>query len=270
MTGPESNATEVPLEGGANSQAVRVGQTVHRLGGPWSPAVLDLLRHLEQQGFDGAPRAVGFDARGREVLSYVDGEAAAALPDPGAGVVAGDHWVWRDDVLVSLGSLVRAYHDAAATFPWAGRHWQLDVRQPVETICHNDISPWNVVLRAGAPVALIDWESAAPGPRAWDLGYLAWRWVPFLTEERARAAGLPTTVAEKARRLRVLLTSYGVEPDVELLHIAIERMRQYLDHLWGLVAAGSEWQVRLARDGLLDDLAREIVWVEEHAEELTA
>lgn len=255
---------EIPLAGGSHSEVVRVGQTVRRVGRPWSPAVLDLLRHLEDEGFGGVPRTRGFDDQGREVLSYVDGEVAVSLPEVDAGPVPTDHWVRRDVVLVNLGALVRAYHDAAATFPWTGREWQVEVRQPVETVCHNDLSPGNVVLRAGVPVALIDWESAAPGPRAWDLGYAAWRWVPFWPEERCRAAALPTSITEKARRFRLLLEAYGLEPDVGIVRTGIERMQQYLDHLRKRVAEGSDWEVRLARRGLLDELALEIAWVKEH------
>jgi hypothetical protein len=257
---------EIPLDGGSHSSVVRVGRTVRRVSHPWSSAVLDLLRHLEREDFGGAPRALGFDDQGREVLTYVEGEVGVGLPEADAGPVRdAAHWVWRDDVLVRLGALVRAYHDAAATFPWAGRAWQVEVRQPVETVCHNDLSPWNTVFRAGVPVALIDWESAAPGPRAWDLGYAAWRWVPLWHEERCRAAGLPASIAEKARRFRLLLDAYGVEPDVGIVRTGIERMRQFLDHLRKLVAAGSEWEVGLARRGFLDELALEISWVEEHA-----
>lgn len=259
---------EIPLDGGSHSAAVRVGRTVRRKGGSWSPAVLDLLRHLEGAGFTGAPRALGFDDQGREMLSYLDGEVGAGLPEGDADLVPDDHWVWRDDVLVHLGALVRAFHDAAATFPGTDREWQLDVRQPVETICHNDLAPWNVIFRAGLPVALIDWEAAAPGPRAWDLGFLAWRWVPFWTEERCRTVGLPTGLAEKARRFRLLLDGYGIEPDVDILRTGIERMRQFQDHLWRLVAEGSEWEVGLARRGVLDELAREIAWVDQHADQL--
>jgi len=35
--------------------------------------------------------------------------------------------------------------------------------------------------------------------------------------------------------------------------------------MWRLVADGSEWEVELARRGVLDELALEIAWVEEHA-----
>src|SRR4051812_2221884 len=38
---------------------VPVGRTVRRKAYSWSPAVLDLLGHLEREGFAGAPRALG-------------------------------------------------------------------------------------------------------------------------------------------------------------------------------------------------------------------
>jgi hypothetical protein len=259
---------EVPLDGGSHSEAVRVDGTVRRLGRPWSSATLDLLRHLERAGFAGAPRALGVDERGREVLTYVDGGSAARLPEPGAGPVPDDHWARRDDVLVQLGRLLRVAHDAAASFPSSDRVWQVPTRHPVETVCHNDVSPGNVVLRDGVPVALIDWEAAAPGPRAWDLGYAAWHWVPFWSAERSGAAGLPAGIAEKARRYRLLLDGYGVETNIDALRTGIERMRQYLAHLRRLVADGSEWEVRNAGRGVLDDFARDIAWVEEHARDL--
>lgn len=39
-----------------------------------------------------------------------------------------------------------------------------------ETVCHNELFSWNTVFRSGVPVAFIDWDTAAPGPRAWDQG----------------------------------------------------------------------------------------------------
>ena len=212
---------------------------------------------------------MGFDDHGREVATYVEGEVGLKLPDADEGPVRDvSHWVWRDDVLVSLGILLRDYHDAAATFPWAGRTWQVPVRHPVETICHNDLAPANVIFRAGLPVALIDWEAAAPGPRAQDLGFAAWRWVPFWSDERCRAAGLPAGAAEKASRLRMFLDAYGAAANLAFMRTAVERMRQFLDHLTELAAAGSEWEVRLTDRGVLSELEAEIVWVEQHAAEL--
>lgn len=249
---------------------VRVGQTVRRTSYFWSPAVLDLLRHLESEGFAGAPRALGFDDQGREVLTYIEGEVGRGettfIPDQGGrfGIPRPD-FVWRDGVLVHLGALIRAYHDAAATFPWAGREWCYAARQPVETICHNELFPQNTVFREGVPVALIDWDTAAPGPRAWDLGAVAWRWVPFWRDEKCCAHGLPTGVAGKARRFRLLLDAYGVEPDIGIVRAGIERVSEFLGHQRQAAAEGSVWEVELDRRGALDESALDIAWMEEHA-----
>jgi thiamine kinase-like enzyme len=163
-----------------------------------------------------------------------------------------------------LGALIRTYHDAAASFPWTGREWLLETRQPVETVCHNEVFPWNTVFRAGVPVAFIDWDTAAPGPRAWDLGFIAWHWVPFWHDELAQAAGLPIGVAEKSRRFRLLLDAYGIKPDINIVHAGIERMQGFLAHMRKFAADGSEWEMAMAQRGVFDEMALSIDWVNEH------
>src|SRR5690606_36649810 len=106
---------EIPLRGGNTSTVVRVGDTVSRNTGPWTPAVHSLLRHLEAVGFTGAPRALGFDERGREVLSYLEGEC-------GAYPLAG-HWV-TDEALAAVATMLRRFHDAQYGFrPQPGAVW---------------------------------------------------------------------------------------------------------------------------------------------------
>lgn len=58
---------EERLEGGYRDGAVRVGDNVHRLAGPWTPSVHALLCYLADREFTGAPRPLGFDEQGREV-----------------------------------------------------------------------------------------------------------------------------------------------------------------------------------------------------------
>ena len=64
-----------------------------------------MLKHLEAVGFDGAPRFLGVDDRGREILSYIPGEVAGRPRPP---------WIADEDRMISLARLVRAYADAAA------------------------------------------------------------------------------------------------------------------------------------------------------------
>ena len=76
---------EIPLPGGDVTEGVvRLGDTVRRPLGDHSAQVHLVLRHLEASGFDGAPRLLGVDDRGREILTFVDGEVAGRpWPSPG-------------------------------------------------------------------------------------------------------------------------------------------------------------------------------------------
>ena len=56
-------------------------------------AVRDLLLHLESVGFDGAPRYLGTDDLGREVLTWIDGDVHSAVPA----------WAMTDRALTDLG-----------------------------------------------------------------------------------------------------------------------------------------------------------------------
>ena len=64
---------ELKLLGGLAPGIVRVGDTVRRPLHRNSEFVHALLRHFEAVGFDGAPRLLGIDEQGREILSYIDG-----------------------------------------------------------------------------------------------------------------------------------------------------------------------------------------------------
>src|SRR4051794_1875380 len=145
---------EVPLEGGrVTTGIVRVGDTVRRPAGPWTPAVQAFLRHLEAQGFAGAPRALGTDEQGREGLSYVPGitlwpHAIDLLDD--------------DRNIARVGRLVRDLHDASASFVLpAGCTLGHYANDPVggPLVAHNDLGPWNIVVDAERDSwAIIDWD----------------------------------------------------------------------------------------------------------------
>lgn len=64
------------------SRARRKRDVVVRRGGPWSFAVLALLRHYEAVGFDGAPRVVepGLTAEGEELVTFLPGSSPTRVP----------------------------------------------------------------------------------------------------------------------------------------------------------------------------------------------
>jgi hypothetical protein len=252
---------EIRFADGNLSDVVRVGDTVRRVPGPWSPAVHALLRHLEAVGFDGAPRFLGIDARGREVLSYVEGETVRPdIPE------------WSEALLAGVGRLLRRYHDAVAGFvPPSDAAWQVGVGAPAagEVVCHNDAGPWNVVVRDGAPIALIDWDLAAPGPRAWDLAYALWRWVPLYQSgslgSLTRDFGTP---AEQGRRARVLCDAYGLAERAGLVELVERRIRAVHDTLAARAAAGEPAWVRMWQEGHGTESAANVAYLRRHRDDI--
>jgi hypothetical protein len=233
MSDPGSDPGGEVLRGGVNVVR-RVGDTVRRPVGPWTPAVHALLRHVAAAGFTGAPRVHGIDAGGREILDFLPGEVGDAAPAGEAAVAA-------------AGRLLRAYHDATAGFvaPPDAR-WYLPPREPAEVICHGDAATYNCVFRGGLPVAWIDFDTAHPGPRVWDAAYTAYRFVPL-----SAGGGAGGEVRARAARLREFLDGYGdgLGGPARVLDVAAERLRTLVDHMRRRAAAGDEAFRRHLADG---------------------
>ena len=195
---------EITLGGNLND-AVRIGNTVHRTAGPYTPAVHALLRYLERAGYP-APRVVGMDAQGREVLRFIEGEAHSGTLEP-----LPDH-VMADAHVEEAGRLLRRYHDAVADFrPAPNAHWRLVAPTAYEVICHNDWSPWNALMRNGRLEVMLDWDLAGPGTRLWDIANAAYCWAPLFTSH------FDLEISERARRLRSFLDAYGLDDRSDLL-----------------------------------------------------
>jgi aminoglycoside phosphotransferase (APT) family kinase protein len=204
---------EIPLTGGTVSTPVRVGDTVRRPLERWSPAVHDLLRHLERVGFDAAPKLLGIDDRRREVLTWIEG-TPATRPWPIE--------LRADAGLAALGRLLRRFHDAVASYqPAPDAEWFIGRRplRPGELVCHGDLGPWNVLWRGGGPVALLDWDFAEPALPVRDLGQLAFFVVPMRDDAHCVECGFDTA-PDRAHRLRVLCDAYGHDDTDEVVDAA--------------------------------------------------
>jgi aminoglycoside phosphotransferase (APT) family kinase protein len=120
-------------------------------------------------------------------------------------------WIWDDAVLVAATALLRRFHDATVDFRPVGAHWRLAAHEPAEVVCHNDYAPYNLVFDGRALAGAIDFDTASPGPRTWDLAYLAYRLVPLTAPENPDAP--VTAEAERDRRLDLLCATYGPPAD---------------------------------------------------------
>jgi hypothetical protein len=236
---------------------VRVGDTVRRPAGSSCLAVQDLLLHLESVGFDGAPRFLGTDDQGREVLTWIDGEVPLP-PYPG--------WAMTDRALVDLGGLVRRFHEATATFHGSIADWSTEWADPGggSFICHNDLYPENVVFRDGRVVALIDFAMAAPGRPSWDLAIAAETWGPLGDPDRRDQH--PVNL-DGIARLGVLARAYGLEPEraEQLVDVLILERAHATANIQAQMAGGNEsWIRHWAEAGGTERAAADDAWIARH------
>ena len=234
---------EIPLEGGDMNVVVRVGDTVRRP--PEPTGVQALLRWYEQVDFDGAPRLLGIDDRGREVLSYVEGEPAFA-PVP-----------YGDDVVVAIGRLLRRAHDAQDGFVAPEQPgWHRAEAAGAEVIGHGDLFWTNVIFRDGLPAALIDWEIARPMSRTLEVALAATYWACIRIDSQLVEWGLP--LDGRGTRLRLLCDAYGLDTSQRstLLDELIAHRRKRV--------ARREWRGVTPREVIVANLQ----WTEAHAAEL--
>lgn len=252
---------EERLPGGNVEGAVRVGDTVRRTTGPWTPAVHALLRHLEAAGFEAAPRVIGFDEDGREVLSFIEGET----------VGDDDPWPvwWRaDDTLVQAVGLLRQFHEASASFePPPEACWRFAGRPgPNATMLHGDWAPYNIVWHDGRVVSVIDWDLARPGDPLDDLAFVAWHWAPLHHPAMIDRGELgPWRQPDRERRLRLVVETYGLAHRRGFIERVIARIRASANGIEGAAAAGDAGMIRLRDLGVVEDVRLSAAWVEEHA-----
>ena len=243
---------EEPFIGGNMNDATRVGDTVRRRAGPWTPAVHALLRFLEGVGFE-APRARGMDGKGREILEYIDGDAHTGWPNPAPD------WVTDEGNLAAGARLLRRYHDIVKSFaPPAGAQWRLVAPTAHEVICHNDWAPWNALFRERHLAVMLDWDMAGPGTRLWDIANSAYAWVPLYPGTRAIA------IEEQARRLRLFSDAYGLSDRATLLDVLKERTLFVGEFIAEQARLGDNGAIKLADWDVPARMKRHAAYQDEH------
>ncbi|GAA0230441.1 aminoglycoside phosphotransferase family protein [Actinomadura nitritigenes] len=245
--------SEDVLQDGPHRKVVRVGDTVRRPVQPWTATVHALLEHLEAVGFPYAPRPLGVDEQGREVLTFIDGDSGPQ----GWAKVADDRG------LSVFARLLRDYHDATVGFSppeqavWASGPSALGEGQ---VVCHGDFGPWNVVWRGDHPVGIIDWDFVGPAPRLHDVAYALQYVAPFRDDaECLRWLHFPQ-VPDRRRRLERFCTAYGLTTPLGIVDAVIDRQRQNIDLVRRLASQGHEPQATWVREGLLEELDRRLAW----------
>jgi hypothetical protein len=238
---------EEPLPGGLVTGPVRVGDTIRRRPPRDAAYNRALLHWLAARGWPGAPRFLGTDHQGRDILSFIGGHAAWAPSQPSA--------VTSDASLARAAILVRELHDLTAGTPLAAG---------AEVACHNDLSPANTVYRddgAGLrPVAFIDWDLAAPGARIHDVAHLCWQFLGLGPDV--------TDVAEAGRRMRLICDTYGLADRSALPGTNTRWQDRCYRGIEAQAAAGDPAMIALCDTGAPAAIRAERAWTARHQADL--
>ena len=222
------------LEGGNVGGAVRIGPTVRRPIGAWTPAVHALLGSLRARGLTEVPQVLGVDARGREVLSYLPGRVLDIDSELPSEALLADAMRW-----------LRRFHEAVSEVevagPWRTRSGDLG---PGELVAHNDFAPYNVAVSTSGDgerlVGVFDWDMAGPATRVDELGFAAWNWVPLWR---------PMAADQAARRLGIMSAVYGGVGPVRILEGVAPRIRRSIQLIAAGQAAGDPGMLNLSLVG---------------------
>jgi hypothetical protein len=243
--------TEEKLTGGNMADVARIGDRVYRSTGFWSPTVHRLFQHLQNKNFLYSPKFFGLEQE-REVLEFIPGIVPQyPLAD----------FVLSHDSISRAAKMLRGFHDATQDFlHLLTDRWQVPelAREPAEVICHNDFSPYNTVFRDGLPIAMIDFDVAAPGPRVWDLAFAAYRF----THLCEISDGLKISEFMLRDEIKLFCTEYGLANEHEVLETIPVRLMVLCATIERLASEGHPGVIKNVEDGHLDFYRREIVAIQ--------
>jgi Ser/Thr protein kinase RdoA (MazF antagonist) len=185
------------------------------------------------------------------VLTFMPGRSVwpdrFALLDPARG-------------LARVARLIRDFHDAVRDFtPPPDARWQaLIPPEGSDIIAHHDLAPWNLVADDGDAWAFIDWDTAAPGSRLWDVAYAVHGFIPL-------SAHPDWQRADAGARLRVFADAYGLDEGErrQLVPMLGRRTRSMHDFLRDQAALGTQPWTTLWAEGHGDTWRNDAEYIEE-------
>ena len=255
---------ERELAGGNISSVSTNGSIVYKDRKPQSVTIQRLLQHLQRKGITFCPKALGFDDTGREMLSYVNGNTIEDYPQ--VSLIS-----QKIDIVKRAASMLRELHDATVDFTSQNDDFwflKFDGNLPKEVICHNDFAPYNVTFENNLPVGLIDFDTACPAPREWDIAYAVYRFVPLSKSVYDCALGSYRDYDEEkdAEERKILmnefLLTYGFHGNIG--EYVIQRLSALIDLFDEECSKGNQAFIKMKQEGHQDFYLSEIEFIKKN------
>lgn len=259
-------SNEELLAGGNVSKVFRSGNTVRRELKSNSKKIHALLKHLDNKGYDYSPKYLGIDEKGREVLSFIEGEA---------GNYPLKEYMWSDDVLREIAKMLRLYHDSVSDFPFNDSWQSLDnTPQHAEVLCHNDFAIYNIIFQNERPIGIIDFDVAGPGPRLWDIAYTLYTCVPlsrfYLTETGGKIYYDSIRDAHRIKnRVNLFFDSYGKGFEENYIEMVLLRLEGLCNTIRRKASEGDLAFQKMIDEGHLEHYEKDLKFISEHKDDWT-
>ena len=228
---------------------------------PWTGTVHRYLAFLRDAGFKAAPAPLEDSLDGRARVEYLPGEVGN-YPVPAR--------LRSREALISSARLLRELHDVGTRFRRSDRDlWMVPQDEASETICHGDFGAYNCVYTNGIATHIIDFDTAHPAPRMWDVSYALYRFAPLASPKNSEAFG---NLDYKLSRARDFCDAYGLDAQHRptIAQAVARRLQALIDFMEQMAAAGDE---KFGHDIERGDSAlyrADILWITENSEEINS
>lgn len=234
---------------GQDVPPVRMGDTVHRQIGENGKFVHEVLTFLEDAQFDWAPRYLGVDDEGREIVQYIEGYTPRGQDVPKE--------TWSLETMTEIFEKIRELHDLTSGSDLAGEE---------ECVNHGDLSYANTIYRDGRAVTFIDWDWAHGGKRVDDVAAAL---LQYLSIGEYKSEAGPSERAELARKL---VDAYGFTSEQRkgLTDVMLDSLMKTRDHQLGLISKGNPAGMRLAKAKIPEQMLKRHTWLKQNRADFDA